>query len=127
MLLALLYADKKQYPDAVNEAQKAVALAEDEPDANLVLANIYAQSGQRDRALAIVREFVSNKKAFLVPYTAAGVYAVLGDREQMYQWLDKGIELRTAAMLKLNVAEAFDAYRSEPRFQEILRKAGLIR
>jgi adenylate cyclase len=127
MLLALLYADKKQYPDAVSEGQKAVALAVDDPDANLVLANIYAQSGQRDKALAIVREFVSNKKAFLVPYTVAGVYAELGDREQMYQWLDKGIELRTAAMLKLNIAEAFDPYRSEPRFQEVLRKTGLSR
>lgn len=28
-------------------------------------------------------------------------------------------------LLKLNIAEAFDPYRSEPRFQEILRKAGL--
>jgi len=127
MLLALLYADKKQYPDAISEAQKAVALAKDDPDANLVLANIYAQSGQRDKALAIVREFVSNKKAFLVPYTVAGVYAELGDREQMYQWLDRGIELRTAAMLKLNISEVFAPYRSEPRFQEILRKAGLAR
>ncbi len=127
MLMALLDADKKQYPDAISEAQKAVALAKDDPDATLVLANIYAQSGQRKKALAIVREFASNKKALLVPYTVAGVYAELGDREQMYEWLDKGIELRTAAMLKLNIAESFDAYRSESRFQEILRKTGLIR
>jgi TolB-like protein/Tfp pilus assembly protein PilF len=127
MLLALLYADKKQYPDAVSEAQKAVALAPDDPDANLVLANIYAQSGQRGQALAIVRRFVDNKKALLVPFTVAGVYAELGDREQMYKWLDKTIEQRSPASLKLNIAEAFDLYRSEPRFQEILRRAGLRR
>ncbi len=127
MLLALLYADKKQYPDAIREAQKAVALAVDDPDANLVLANIYAQSGQRDQALAIVRKFVDNKKALVVPFTVAGVYAQLGDREQMYEWLDRMIEQRSPASLKLNIAEAFDAYRSEPRFQEILNQAGLMR
>jgi len=126
-LLGLLYADKKQYKDAIIEAQKAVALAGKDPDLNLVLANIDAQSGRRDEALAIVREFVSNQKALTVPFTIAGVYAELGDRQQMYYWLDMAIEQRSPACLKLDIAEVFDAYRSEPRFQEILRKAGLMR
>ncbi len=127
VFLASLYADKKQYPEAISEAQKAVAMAADDPDANLVLADIYAQSGQRDKALPIVRKFVDNGKALLVPFDLAVIYAILGDREQMYEWLDKMIERRSPASLKLKIVGAFDPYRSEPRFQEVLRKTGLPR
>ncbi len=127
VFLASLYADKKQYPEAISEAQKAVAMASDDPDANLVLANIYVQSGQREQGLAIVRQFVDNQKALLVPFDLAVIYAILGDREQMYEWLDKMIEQRSPASLKLDIAGAFDPYRSEPRFQEILRQTGLPR
>jgi serine/threonine-protein kinase len=125
--LASLYADKKQYPQAISEAQKAVAMAADDPDANLLLADIYAQSGQRAKALPIVRKFVDNKKALLVPFDLAVIYAILEDREQMYEWLDTMIAQRSPASLKLDVAEAFNPYRSEPRFQEILSKTGLPR
>ena len=124
-LLGLLYADEKHYQDAIDEGQKAVALAEKQPDIILVLANLYGQAGQRDRALAIVRQVLANKNALVPPFTVAGVYAVLGDKEEMYQWLDKGIEQRSPACLKLNIAEAFDPYRSEPRFQGLLRRVGL--
>ena len=125
-LLGLLYADKKQYKEAIEEGQRAVALAGKDPDMTLVLANLYAQSGQRDQALAIMNEVLS-KSALIPPFTVAGVYAELGDKEKMYQWLDKGLEQRSPAMLKLDISEVFAPYRSEPRFQEILRKTGLIR
>jgi TolB-like protein/Tfp pilus assembly protein PilF len=124
-LLGLLYADEKRYQEAIAEGQKAVALAGNQPDIILVLANLYAQSGQRDTALAILRDVLANKNALVPPFTVAGVYAELGDQEQMYQWLDKGIEQRSPACLKLNIAEAFDAYRSEPHFQDVLRRVGL--
>jgi serine/threonine-protein kinase len=124
-LLGLLYADEKQFKDAIEHGQKAVDLAGNDPDTNLVLANIYAQAGQREKALAIVQEFVGNKKAFVVPFTVAGVYAQLADKEAMYQWLDTAIKQRSPACLKLNIAEAFDAYRSEVRFQKMLTLAGL--
>lgn len=126
-LLGSLYADKKQYKDAIAEGQKAVALAGKDADMNLVLANLYAQAGQRDQALAIVHEVLAGKATFVPPFSAAGVYAQLGEKAEMYEWLDKGIEQHSPAMLKLNIAESFDAYRSEPRFQEILRKTGLLR
>lgn len=125
-LLGFLYADEKRYQEAIDEGQKAVALAGNQPDMTLVLANLYAQSGQRDKALAIVREVLANKNAFVPPFTVAGVYAVLEDKEQMYQWLDKGVEQRSPACLKLNIAESFDLYRSEPRFQDLLRRVGLL-
>ena len=31
----------------------------------------------------------------------------------MYEWLDKVIEQRSPACLKLNIAESFDPYRSD--------------
>jgi hypothetical protein len=70
---------------------------------------------------------VLDKSADIVPFTVAGVYAQLGDRAKMYEWLDKAIDQRSPACLKLAIAQSFDAYRSEPKFQEILRKTGLIR
>ncbi len=125
LLLGLLYADKKQYKDAIEEGQKAVALVGNDADANLVLANLYAQAGQRNKALVIVQKVLAGDAAFVPAFGVAGVYAELGDREQMYQWLDKAIEQRSPACLKLDVTESFDRYRSEERFQTILAKTGL--
>ena len=127
LLLGFLYADKKQYKTAVEEGEKAAALAGNDADTNLALANLYAQAGQGDKAMAIVRKYLDmgEKGGFVPPLTMAGVYAVLGDREQMYQWLDKGIEARSPGMLRLDVREVFDPYRSEPRFRKIVAQAGL--
>ncbi len=140
MLLAFAYINKKQYKKAIEEGQTGVAMAGNDGDTNLALANLYVQAGEREKALAIMNKFLDDRAVFIPPFTVAAAYAelakddlrsgersqYLADKEQMYHWLDKSIEQRSPAVLKLDIVESFDPYRSEPRFQEVIRKTGLM-
>jgi hypothetical protein len=59
------------------------------------------------------------------PFIVASYYARLGDREQTYAWLQKGLEERDFRMTMLAVSFEFDAFKSDPRFQQFMRKVGL--
>jgi tetratricopeptide (TPR) repeat protein len=49
---------------------------------------------------------------------------LLGDREQAFKYLITAIEKRQGQISILNVEPAFDSLRDDPRFDEMLRRAG---
>jgi hypothetical protein len=55
----------------------------------------------------------------------AQCYAVLGDKDQAFFWLNKGYEDREAGVFYLGVIPLFDSLRSDPRFADLLRRMGL--
>lgn len=124
-VLGCLYADQGQYPQAIEEVKKAIDLGGNDADVSLLLGQIYAQSGRHDQAVGVLQQVLARKTGFIPPYTVAAVYARLGDKDRMYEWLDKAVEQHSPACLKLQITPAFSAYGSEPRFQAILRKIGL--
>jgi len=50
------------------------------------------------------------------------VYTGLGDRDGAIRWLEKAYKERSDFLLVLNVDPLFDGIRSDPRFQDILRR-----
>jgi tetratricopeptide (TPR) repeat protein len=59
------------------------------------------------------------------PYVIATFHARLGQKEEMLSWLERGYEERDFRLTLLSVSFEFDAYRSDPRFVELVRKIGL--
>jgi Major intrinsic protein len=57
----------------------------------------------------------------------ASLYARLGERDKAIEYLQKAYENRDGGMLLLNSDPSFDAIRSDPRFQELVRRVGLQR
>jgi hypothetical protein len=55
----------------------------------------------------------------------ANVYAVLGDKEQMFAWLDKAYADRDGMLVYANKQGCYRPYRSEPRFLALERKLGV--
>ncbi len=54
------------------------------------------------------------------------VYAELGEKEEAISWLEKAyMENERPALIYLTVAPEFDSLRSDLRFQDFLRRAGL--
>jgi hypothetical protein len=53
------------------------------------------------------------------------VYAILGDRDQMYAWLDRAFAERDGMLAYMNHQGCFRHYLGEPRFQALLQKIGL--
>jgi serine/threonine-protein kinase len=62
-------------------------------------------------------------------YVSAADLAVLnllvGRKQQALDWLEQGFRDRSTDMMFLKVSPEFDSLRSEPRFQELLRKMNL--
>jgi hypothetical protein len=56
---------------------------------------------------------------------SAIVYVGLGDRERAVAWLDKAYQDRSAFLIWLKVEPLFDPLRSDPGFQDLLRRVGL--
>ena len=90
------------------------------------LGYAYAASGGKQDALSILAT-MSQRPAnqYLRPYEMALVYAGLGDGARTFQYLDKAYQERSEAMTGVATDVAFENFRSDPRFQELVRKVGL--
>ena len=58
------------------------------------------------------------------PYAIARIYAVLRDNDQALNWLARAAEQRDDFASHITVDPEFDALRSDPRFQQLLRRIG---
>ena len=116
---------QKQMPDeATAELQQAVQLSAGSPTCLANLARAYAASGKKSEAANLLSDL---KKRSNPNYSHASeiavVYAALGDKDQAMTWLEKGYEERFNPGVLLR--PGFDPLRSDPRFQDLVRRIGL--
>jgi adenylate cyclase len=62
---------------------------------------------------------------FAWPYDAALLYAVLGDKDRAFEWLERDLKQHDGWLLLLNVDPRLAPLRSDPRFHDLVRRAGL--
>ena len=55
----------------------------------------------------------------------AAMYAELGEKDKALEALNRMYEERRAGLLGIKVDPRFDKLRSDPRFQDLLRRVGL--
>jgi hypothetical protein len=55
----------------------------------------------------------------------AQIYAALNDKEQTFKWLQTAYDGHAVWMSYLAVDPVFDRFRSDQRFQDLLRRLGL--
>jgi serine/threonine-protein kinase len=88
----------------------------------------YAKCGRREQALAELERLRTLARAgkYVSHYGLAVIQAGLGDREQAVAELQQGYTERVWAMYMIRLEPAFAELRSDPRFQALERKVGLI-
>jgi TolB-like protein/tetratricopeptide (TPR) repeat protein len=125
--LAMLYGIKGRYAEAIPEMNKAIALNGRLPNSVAVLGYIHAISGHKVEAQKMLDELTTRAKTEAVsPYAFALIYAGLGDKEKAFEWLDEATRKEAAGSnASLKVGPEWDGLRSDPRFAELLRRAGL--
>jgi TolB-like protein/DNA-binding winged helix-turn-helix (wHTH) protein len=126
LLLGESYVQQGKHKEGLDELRKAVDLSGDSP---LYMAQVgvsLALAGEKKEALRVIRDLqdISGKR-YVSPYGVAQIYAALNDKEQMYKWLDTAYRDRAVWMSYLAVDPVFDSIRSEDRFRDLLRRAGL--
>jgi TolB-like protein/DNA-binding winged helix-turn-helix (wHTH) protein/Flp pilus assembly protein TadD len=119
------YVEKKMYPEAVNAYGRSAALKNYTEVADL--GHAYGRAGERDKALKALEELKQlSQREHVAPGAFAFIYTGLGDKDQAFEWLDKAYEERdTAWFPMIRVNPMSDPLRSDPRFQDLIRRLGL--
>jgi serine/threonine protein kinase/tetratricopeptide (TPR) repeat protein len=116
------YAEKRMYPEALAECRKAI---ERQPEDQLILAScgrVYGLAGKRNDALDLLARLKRMSEQRRVdPYSIAWLCDGLKDNDLTIGWLERAYKERSSVyFLKCEVFS--DSLRSDPRFQDLLRR-----
>ncbi|HKW32719.1 MAG TPA: tetratricopeptide repeat protein [Candidatus Acidoferrum sp.] len=125
--LGRLYDLQGNHAQAIAELREAKTLSESDPFVIAGLGHAYAAAGKSREAHEMLNELRQlSKRRYVTPYLVASVYAGLAEREQTLFWLEKALEEHNDSLVSLKVDAEFASLRTDPRFQEILRRIGLL-
>jgi serine/threonine protein kinase/Tfp pilus assembly protein PilF len=123
--LAVGYIEKKMFPEAAAEARKAIDVSPI-TYAKSLLVYALAKEGKTAEARAVVEDLVRLSNQRYVPgYSIANAFNGLGDREKALAWLERGFQEHDVRLIFLKVDPKWNNLRSEPRFQDLMRRVGL--
>ena len=121
--LGTAFAQDRNFEQAIAEAEQAKNQADENPFALARLGSAYALSGNRAKSEKVIEELGELSKAqYVCPSYLARIYIGLDDKDRAIEWLGKAYEERSTDLVWLRVEPGFDALRSEPRFQDLLRR-----
>jgi len=120
--------EKKQFPEAIAQLKKAEALAGGKaPVFTMALGHAYGVAGDRAAAMRSLAELNAMAAHGHVPALFfSAIYTGMGDRDHAMEWLQKALDERTEYLIFINVEPLADPLRSDPRFQALLHKVGLL-
>jgi serine/threonine protein kinase/Flp pilus assembly protein TadD len=116
----------RQYSEAIADLQKAVELSAGNTGALAVLGYAYAVAGERGKAEHVLQELTNlTKHRYISPMDIAYVEIGLGNKDQAFAWMEKAYQERSRSLVALKVDPLLDPLRSDPRFQNLLRRMHL--
>jgi TolB-like protein/Tfp pilus assembly protein PilF/predicted Ser/Thr protein kinase len=127
-MLAWIYAAKGMHFETVAAGEKARNLVAPGKDLLLdaYLAGAYARSAKRAEALKWLERWERQSgQGYVDGYNLGCAWAAVGQREKALQWLRRAYEEHSPSMPMLQMDPSFDTLRSDPRFQELVRRVGL--
>jgi tetratricopeptide (TPR) repeat protein len=145
----ILYRARK-YEEAIPHLQRALELEPQSYSAHIRLGDVYAKLNRYDEAIQMfneaarvrpvgfhaarlarvyalmgrqreARQMVSAVKDSF-PFNDAGVYAALGDLDQAFRILEKGVDDHNSLLVYIKEDPTFDNLHTDPRWQELLRR-----
>lgn len=117
---------KSRHEDAIASLRQACHIW---PGASPIawLGEAYAAAGYRDEASKVLRQLEElSKQRYVTPYGRARIYAALGDSDETFKWLETAYQQRANWMVLLKVDPRFDDFRSDPRFQGLIRRMNFL-
>ena len=142
----------RRYDEAIEELRRAIDLEPSFKFTHVTLANVYELKGmfreaafERTRVNALSgstevaayadaagykhamqlwleRMQEESKREYVSPIALVAAYARLGNAEQTLAWLEEAYRQRDPGLSSLKVEPLFDFLRSNPRFQDLLRR-----
>jgi TolB-like protein/DNA-binding winged helix-turn-helix (wHTH) protein/Flp pilus assembly protein TadD len=127
LLLGEGYVQAGLHKEGVSELKEAASLSGGSPLYTAQVAVALAAAGRKREAIQIAHELETiSRKRYVSPYGLAQIYASLNSNEDTFKWLQAAYDDRAVWMEYLAVDPIFDHYHSDRRFQELLRRIGLV-
>lgn len=124
--LVRIYEQTGRLEDAARESLKSDELFGLEPGKLRELKEALATSGQQGYWRRVLQNYRESAKSNYVPSVLVAETCVrVADMECAFQWLEKGFEERDDLMINLTVEPIFNGIRSDPRFQNLVRRIGI--
>ena len=122
MVMGWAYEQKGMFQEALSALPKAFNCTLKTAS----IAHVFASLGNRGAAEKILEELLAaSKTKYVSPYDIAVVYAGLDDKTRTFEWLNKAYDEHAALMVYMNSDPRLQPLRSEPPFQDLLRRMGL--
>ncbi|MGO9254728.1 MAG: tetratricopeptide repeat protein [Bryobacteraceae bacterium] len=117
--LGQVYAQQGRFAEAIAAQQKA---QEGVVSPAAELARVYALAGRAEARQGLAELRAGAKRQYVPKYMIAIVYAALGDKDQAVAQLEQGYQDRSQWMAFLKADPEMDSLRSDPRFQDLMRR-----
>jgi len=122
-----IYLARGMYEDALKEFETELPLAGGlEMYVKTWIGVTHVKLGRTDTAQEILDGMIQTSEEAYLPPTAIAILAfALGQNDLGFEWLDRAYESFDVRLSWLKIEPVFDSVRSDPRFQNMLRKVGL--
>jgi eukaryotic-like serine/threonine-protein kinase len=125
-ILGLLLRKIGRYELAIAEGEKGVKLSGGSSLMRAALAQTFAAAGRRKKAIQTLDDLTKlAKQKYVAPYFFAGIHVGLGEDLRAMEYLEKSYEEHSHWLIYLHIDPSMDDLRSNPRFQDLLRRIGL--
>jgi TolB-like protein len=121
-ILTWAYHQLGRYEEAILAFQAEADLSAEQLDS---LQRSYATSGAPGYwRWRLARFQEAAPRGYVDPSMVAEFYGRLGEKDTMFEWLEKAYEARDGGLTFLNADPQWDPWRSDPRFDDLLRRIG---
>jgi TolB-like protein/Tfp pilus assembly protein PilF len=121
--LAECYEAKGMY-DRSMEAEERLLTLFGLPEMAAELKRVYATSGTKGVRLWSIAQDSDPAKPGYSPATVAENYALLGDKDNAFAWLEKAYQRKASELIFLKSEPRWDNLRSDPRYADLVRRIG---
>jgi len=122
--MALSLEQRGELAEAITALRKAVRLS-GAAHYQALLARAYALAGEREKALRILGKLREmSRRTYISPFDLAVAHLGLGEPTPTFEWLEKAYGQRAWRISEVTLP-MFDGLRSDPRWQDLVRRIGL--
>ena len=116
---------KGRFDEAIEHIIKARNLASENQLVKL-LAETYARGGYKEALMAWAKYWEQGvRDGSVQPTSVAMLYARAGEKDKAMQYLEQGFREHTRAIVNIKTEPQLDSLRSDPRFQDMIKRMGL--
>ena len=125
--LGRAYEQAAMYREAEEQFLKASKITNQSIDALAGLGHMFARSGNRSGALAVLAEIIETaKKRYVSPYDIALIHTALGQTEAAFEWLNRAYDECAEWMIYTGVDPRLEPLQTDARFAQLLVRLGFL-